>query len=101
MEPELTKLMATSRDPERLAVLWREWREETGKKMSDLFEDMVSLMNDGARHNGIMYTLLILLLVWSVKESKEICRVNTIYGRQDVFCNNYTVVYYYLKNILR
>ena len=62
MEPELTELMATSRDPERLAVLWREWRAETGKKMSDLYKDMVTLMNDGARHNGIMFTLRTLLL---------------------------------------
>ncbi|QSX38866.1 M2 family metallopeptidase [Shewanella sedimentimangrovi] len=50
-QPELSALMAESRDPELLKEVWAGWRE-IAKPMRPLFEREVELANEGARDLG-------------------------------------------------
>ncbi len=52
LEPDLTEILASSRDPEELEYYWTRWREETGEKMRDLYIDFVKLSNEAAKLNG-------------------------------------------------
>ena len=49
---DLTQLMAKSRDYEELTWAWQGWRDETGKKMKDMYEEFVALQNKAADLNG-------------------------------------------------
>ncbi|SDK40571.1 peptidyl-dipeptidase A [Ferrimonas sediminum] len=50
-QPQLSSLMATSRDPEQLLDIWQGWRE-IAKPMRPLFSRQVELANEGARQLG-------------------------------------------------
>ena len=52
LDPDLDRLMATSRDESRLRWAWLAWRDGTGKRMSDDYEKMVKLLNRAAVKNG-------------------------------------------------
>ncbi|KAL5009469.1 hypothetical protein ScPMuIL_011774 [Solemya velum] len=52
LEPGLTELFATSRDYDKLLTAWKLWRDETGKKMKNLYQNFVSLSNTGVRELG-------------------------------------------------
>ena len=49
LEPEITKLMAESRNPEELEYLWNQHRETTGEKMRENFKQYLDLTNKAAR----------------------------------------------------
>ena len=49
---DLTQIMATSRDWNELTWAWEGWRNESGRKMPDLYEEFVSLQNQAATMNG-------------------------------------------------
>lgn len=51
-DPDLAQLMATSRDYNTLAEVWKGWRDATGKHMKENYEEMVSLSNEAIRVNG-------------------------------------------------
>ncbi|XP_064594923.1 angiotensin-converting enzyme-like [Liolophura sinensis] len=53
IEPDLTRLMASSRDYHELAKAWEGWRNVTGKLMKPLYEEFVDLSNEAARASGI------------------------------------------------
>lgn len=63
IEPELTKLMATSRDYDELLWAWVGWRNETGRKMRDLFLSYVELQNEGARDIGRLFLNISQILI--------------------------------------
>jgi len=44
--------MATSRDWEELTWAWREWRNQTGRKMKTNYAEFVKIHNKAARLNG-------------------------------------------------
>ncbi|CAL1546901.1 unnamed protein product [Lymnaea stagnalis] len=46
LEPDLTRLMAESRDYDRLLAAWRSWRDATGPKMKDTYAEYVKLYNE-------------------------------------------------------
>ncbi|WP_281214321.1 M2 family metallopeptidase [Shewanella insulae] len=50
-QPELSGLMASSRDPKELEEIWKGWRE-IAKPMRPLFEREVELANEGAKDLG-------------------------------------------------
>lgn len=52
LEPELTHILATSRDPEELKHVWLEWRNYIGPKCRGLYKEYVDLSNEAARLNN-------------------------------------------------
>ncbi|XP_043189736.1 angiotensin-converting enzyme-like isoform X1 [Amphibalanus amphitrite] len=52
LEPDLSEIMANSRDPEELEHVWLAWRENTGKKMRNSYKEFVELINEAAELNG-------------------------------------------------
>ena len=44
--------MSTSRDWEELEWAWKGWRDESGKKMRNQYEQFVGLLNEAAVLNG-------------------------------------------------
>lgn len=52
LEPEITEIMMTSREPERLKHLWKAWRDASGKKMKNDYIKYVELSNEIARLNN-------------------------------------------------
>lgn len=52
MNPELTRLMATSRDYDERRWAWTEWHDVVGRQIRPLFIDLVVKMNEAATDNG-------------------------------------------------
>ncbi|XP_064597980.1 angiotensin-converting enzyme-like [Liolophura sinensis] len=52
LDPELTKLLASSRNYTKLLIAWVGWRNATGKKMKNLYEEFVTLSNEAISDNG-------------------------------------------------
>ncbi|CAG2061272.1 unnamed protein product [Timema podura] len=52
LEPDLTKILENSRDPEELKHVWLKWRDATGRRMKDMFVQYVELENEAARLNS-------------------------------------------------
>ncbi|KAM9210811.1 angiotensin-converting enzyme isoform 1-T1 [Dugong dugon] len=52
LEPDLTKLMATSRNYEELLWAWEGWRDKVGRAILPLFPKYVELSNKAAKLNG-------------------------------------------------
>ncbi|XP_066583828.1 angiotensin-converting enzyme-like [Prorops nasuta] len=52
LEPEITELLITSRNPEELKHLWVEWRKATGEKVRSLYSKYVDLRNLASRLNN-------------------------------------------------
>eukprot|EP00094_Tigriopus_californicus_P003982 TCALIF_03835-PA protein Name:"Similar to Ance Angiotensin-converting enzyme (Drosophila melanogaster)" AED:0.12 eAED:0.12 QI:128/0.66/0.42/1/1/1/7/0/623 len=50
LEPELSQIFAKSKDPKELEYYWKEWREQSGKKMRDHFMENIDLINHAARY---------------------------------------------------
>lgn len=54
LDPELTELMANSRDYDKLLWAWVAWRNATGPHMKTDYTELVGCMNEGARDNGLL-----------------------------------------------
>ncbi|XP_067687134.1 uncharacterized protein [Haliotis asinina] len=52
LEPGLTRLMSSSRNYGELTKAWKGWRDQTGKKMKNMYAEFVSLNNEAIRANG-------------------------------------------------
>uniref|UniRef100_A0A8C9CGF5 Angiotensin-converting enzyme n=1 Tax=Phocoena sinus TaxID=42100 RepID=A0A8C9CGF5_PHOSS len=52
LEPDLTNLMATSRNYEELLWAWKGWRDKVGRSILPYFPQYVELSNKAARLNG-------------------------------------------------
>uniref|UniRef100_A0A2C9GRB9 Uncharacterized protein n=1 Tax=Anopheles arabiensis TaxID=7173 RepID=A0A2C9GRB9_ANOAR len=52
LEPELTEIMATSRDPEELKYYWQQWYDAAGAPTRDDFQKYVDLNGVAARMNS-------------------------------------------------
>ena len=52
LEPDLTQILAQSRDYDELLNAYIGWRNATGPKMKDLYAEFVELYNLGARDTG-------------------------------------------------
>ena len=44
--------MASSEDWDELEWAWEGWRDETGKLMPEMYEEMAGLLNQAAQMNG-------------------------------------------------
>ncbi|KAK5649892.1 hypothetical protein RI129_000921 [Pyrocoelia pectoralis] len=55
LEPEITDILATSRDPEELEHVWIEWRRKTAPA-KDLFKEYVKYSNEAAVLNNFTST---------------------------------------------
>ncbi|KAE8747573.1 hypothetical protein FOCC_FOCC005733, partial [Frankliniella occidentalis] len=53
LDPDLTLIMARSRDWDELQYVWLEWRRRSGFKIRDLFDQLVDLSNVAAKHNNL------------------------------------------------
>ncbi|XP_046403732.1 angiotensin-converting enzyme-like [Ischnura elegans] len=51
-EPDLERLVRSSRDPKTLLWAWQGWREAVGPPAMRLYPTLVELQNAGARRNG-------------------------------------------------
>ncbi|XP_063230405.1 angiotensin-converting enzyme [Bacillus rossius redtenbacheri] len=56
LDPDLTLIMARSRDWDELQHVWVEWRRKTGEKVKDLYKQLVDLSNQAARLNKLRDT---------------------------------------------
>lgn len=52
LEPELTELMAKSRDPADIQYYWEQWREASGGQIREMYSTYVGLYNEAAELNG-------------------------------------------------
>ncbi|PZC79923.1 hypothetical protein B5X24_HaOG215605 [Helicoverpa armigera] len=52
LQPELQFIMSHSRDWDELQHIWTEWRRNTGRRIRDLYEQLVDLTNQAARLNN-------------------------------------------------
>ncbi|ESO94198.1 hypothetical protein LOTGIDRAFT_161404 [Lottia gigantea] len=52
LDPDLSRLMATSTDYDELLTVWKGWRDATGAKIKDLYKEFVSLSNEAIVQNG-------------------------------------------------
>lgn len=52
LEPEITNILGTSRDPEELKYYWTKWHDATGSPNSEDFWKYVELRNIAAQANG-------------------------------------------------
>lgn len=52
LDPELTNIMRTSRDYDRLLFAWKGWRDAVGPKLRPIYKKFVDLSNKGAKDNG-------------------------------------------------
>ncbi|XP_028414006.1 angiotensin-converting enzyme-like [Dendronephthya gigantea] len=50
--PHLVRLMANSRDYDELLHSWWGWRNESGRKMRQIYKEYIGLTNKGAKENG-------------------------------------------------
>lgn len=50
--PDLTTIMAHSRNWDELQYTWTEWRRNTGQNIKDTFQQVVTLSNEAARLNS-------------------------------------------------
>ncbi|XP_046420829.1 angiotensin-converting enzyme [Neodiprion pinetum] len=50
--PDLSQIMAKSRDWDELQYVWIEWRRRSGNQMRDLYEQLVDLNNEAASYNN-------------------------------------------------
>nr|XP_053649845.1 angiotensin-converting enzyme-like [Cherax quadricarinatus] len=52
LEPDLTKILRTSRDYDELEHVWKMWRYNTGRRIRDHYKLFVRLANKAAKLNG-------------------------------------------------
>ncbi|CAG9818311.1 unnamed protein product [Phaedon cochleariae] len=52
LEPDLTNILAKSRNPEELSHVWLQWRNSVGPKCKNLYIDYVNISNEAARMNN-------------------------------------------------
>lgn len=52
LEPELTHILAKSRNPDELKHVWTEWRNAVGPNCKNLYKEYVDLSNEAARLNN-------------------------------------------------
>jgi len=52
LEPELTEILAQSRNPAELQYYWEQWRESSGKQIRSMYHTYVNLYNKAAKLNG-------------------------------------------------
>ncbi|XP_046389706.1 angiotensin-converting enzyme-like [Ischnura elegans] len=52
LDPDLEKIMASSRDYNELLHVWKGWRDATGAKMKNDYQSYVELSNQAAKLNG-------------------------------------------------
>ena len=55
LEPELTETMSKSRDPAELQYYWEQWREQSGRRMGEMYRQYVDLYNEAAALNGFRW----------------------------------------------
>ncbi|CAL1685998.1 unnamed protein product [Lasius platythorax] len=50
--PDISQIMAKSRDWDELQYVWAEWRRRSGTPIKDLYQQLMTLNNDAARLNN-------------------------------------------------
>ncbi len=55
--PDLTRILGQERDWGTLEWAWKGWRDETGKKMKEMYSEYTDLQNEGALLNGMSITV--------------------------------------------
>ncbi|XP_039447371.1 angiotensin-converting enzyme-like isoform X2 [Culex pipiens pallens] len=53
LEPELTEIFATSRDPEELKYYWTQWYDKAGTPTREAFDKYIKLSNEAAKLNNL------------------------------------------------
>ncbi|XP_065220101.1 angiotensin-converting enzyme-like isoform X2 [Planococcus citri] len=71
LEPELTEILATSRNEEELKHVWVEWRKQTGKPIRPLFAEYVALTNEAAALNNFTDAAEFWLEAYETEDFKE------------------------------
>lgn len=44
---DISRIMSSSRNYTELSMIWKEWRDASGKKMKDKYAEFVKLSNEG------------------------------------------------------
>jgi peptidyl-dipeptidase A len=53
LEPNITYVMAHSRDYDELSYVWKTWHDNVGKELRSNYTEYVNLMNKAASENGL------------------------------------------------
>ena len=54
LDPDLTVIMSNSRNYDELLHVWWGWRNESGRKIRQMYKKYMGLKNKGAKENGYM-----------------------------------------------
>lgn len=87
LEPGISDLFESSRDPKVLSEVWVKWRDVTGKKMANLYTEYVELQNTGAIENGTVYTTLFNSLWYNAMTSYNMMLQYNAMIRQSIYNN--------------
>jgi peptidyl-dipeptidase A len=52
LDPDLTEIMASSKDYDELEWIWKQWRDKSGKNMRNGYKRYVELVNKAAKLDG-------------------------------------------------
>jgi peptidyl-dipeptidase A len=58
LDPDLTDIIATSREPEKLKYYWTQWYDRVGAANRDLFFEYVKLRNESAHLNSKNFSII-------------------------------------------
>ncbi|XP_055997291.1 uncharacterized protein LOC130047084 isoform X2 [Ostrea edulis] len=56
LEPDMYRIMSSSRNYTELQTIWEGWRDVSGKKMKEKYAEFVKLSNQGIQELGLGYT---------------------------------------------
>jgi len=54
LDPDLTDILASSRDAKELEYYWNEWRKATGQRMREDFIKNIDLTNEAAMYVSVI-----------------------------------------------
>lgn len=71
LEPDLSNLMAKSRDFDQLSDVWTRWRDSAGRPIRSLYKQYIALGNKAAVKNGFRTLDDLWLFPWETQDFKN------------------------------
>ncbi|KAF7494107.1 Angiotensin-converting enzyme [Sarcoptes scabiei] len=71
LDPDLTTILAKSRDFDHLKNVWHQWRNESARPIRDLYKEYIALGNKAAKLNGFRTLDDLWLFPWETPDFKH------------------------------
>ncbi|KRY00075.1 Inactive angiotensin-converting enzyme-related protein, partial [Trichinella pseudospiralis] len=97
LEPDLQRIMATSRDVNELYYVWLAWRNAVGPPMKQSYLEMVNLFNEIAKLNGLKHGGEI----WQNTYGEKVNLIHLLEKIYDEVRPLYDQLHAYIRNQLR